>query len=144
MSRTKASILQGPCDLRADDAAILVLSVHRWWVWVERRRKERVKKLAGPDYLKVSSFPERDRVDKAPLVFLQFLYSTPHHHQHRHHSLPHSLTEAQPHTRCSTGYFNPSSVAPTHLKSGADGGREENGVPVDVSFSQNKKNLQRS
>lgn len=58
----------------------------------EKTKKEKGKKLAGPDYFEVSSYPERDRVDKAPLVFLQFLYSPP--------SLPPSLTEAQPYTRC--------------------------------------------
>lgn len=70
-----------------------------------KEKKEKRVKLVELEQLRVSSYPERDRVDKAPLVFCQFLYSP-----------PSSLTEAQPYTPSSTGYFNPSSVPPPLYK----------------------------
>lgn len=43
----------------------------------KKKRKKRGRTLAEPDYFKVSSYPKRDRVDKAPLVFSQVLYRPP-------------------------------------------------------------------
>lgn len=94
----------------------------------EKTKKEKGKKLAEPDYFEVSSYPERDRVDKAPLVFLQFLYSPP--------SLPHWGPALHPVFRLVTLTL-PLCPHPSR-RSKADGGREENGVSwmLSVIFFQ--------
>lgn len=74
--KAKANILQGPLVLCADDAAILVLGVHTSDGCEWKDGKKRVK-LVEPEHFRVSSYPERDRVDKAPLVFCQLLYGPP-------------------------------------------------------------------
>lgn len=96
-AKVKVSIFQGPLFLFVDDAAILILSVHTSdgceWKGREREKRERLE----PEQFGVSSYTEQDRVDKALLVFCQFLYSTP-------PSPPTTHPNTHPHPRPSSLY----------------------------------------
>lgn len=71
-SRAKVNILQAPCVLGTDDAAILVLSsvqtcggTKQAADWCGRGRR---RKWTESNHFEVSSYSEQDVVDKAPLV----------------------------------------------------------------------------